>query len=118
MKSVKEILRIIEDEDFKVSEYYEDGELCGYEIMTWTDGIEINMVHFIDLRAHNYADGVTAENIQQELYDIYNEFDADDEAVAYWNAYKGLHKFGLTRILRELEDYEKTLEELCRKVSA
>ena len=76
------------------------------------------MIHFIDLRSWKYADGITAENIRQELWDIYNSFDADDETMIHWQGYKDLHAFGVSRIVHDFEAHDKKLESLWIKASA
>lgn len=109
MKTVEQILDILDDYGYTVHEYYENKELCGYEIEGWTDDLDINMVHFIDCRASNCIGGVTTENVRDEMQSILNRFDAEEETATHWNNYKGLYFFGMRRLLDDFENYESKL---------
>ena len=116
--SIKNLLAMIEDAGFTIHEYHEDGVLCGYEIETWTDDLGINMVEFLDCRASSYANGITPDNIIQELTDAYTCFDVDEQTVTHYHTYDGLRHAGIARIARDFEAYEKKLETLCIKAAS
>lgn len=113
MKTLSQILDTLRDHDFKVRKYYENGELCGYEVEGWTDDIGINMLHFIDCRCR--AEGVTAKNVAEELIDIVAGFDLQEETINHLNAYEDLRYFGLRRILDDMENYEARLTDAARE---
>ena len=118
MITVERILDIFDDHGYKVHGYEEGDELCGYEIETWTEALGINMVHFIDCRNQDYEGGsVTPEKIVEELRDIWNGFDANQEAVSHWEAYPELRGYGLRLLLEDMENYDSKLGDVVHDVT-
>ena len=117
MKTVEQILDILDEHGFTVHEYYEDKELCGYEIESWTDDLGINMLHLIDCRATSCVGGVTPENVRDELRSIYECFDAEEETAKHWDEHETLRYFGILRLLDDFENYESKLRAAVLAVS-
>lgn len=112
MAKLNDVLNILEDNDFRVMEYREGGDVCGYELERYTDDLGIDMLHFIDCRHAR----LTAETVAQELTDIYAAFDAQDETANHYNAYAQLRSAGLERILRDMEKHEEHLHDALYEI--
>ncbi len=106
MVSVQQVLDIIEEHDFRIFEYTECGKVCGYEIESWTDG-GCDMMHFIDLR--DYDSGDTAQNIADELFEIYMAFDVDEEIDLHRQDARYRAAFSVSESVIDFNDYDNRL---------
>lgn len=109
------VLEKLEEHDYIIHDYTEFhdkhkevGCLCGYDIETWTDA-GINMIHFIDCR--DYEDGVTAENVVDQLKQINAAFDVDDSIYNLMQSESARERFSYREIVEDLEAYEERLRE-------
>ena len=100
------MLNKLDDLNFNIHEYKENDKLCGYEMETWTDN-GINMIHFIDCR--DYEDGITAENVLDQLKQISVNFDVDDEVYKLMESERARKEFSYRDAVNDFEAYENRL---------
>lgn len=109
------ILELAEQHNFVLHEYEEQGIVCGYEMETWTDN-GVNMIHFIDCRMSSYPDGLTAQNVLEELKKISAYFDVDLQVDSHRESDRFRMAFSIRQALEDFEGYEARLTEFVRVV--
>ena len=102
------MLNKLDDLNFNITEYKENDKLCGYEMETWTDN-GIHMIHFIDCR--DYEDGITAENVLDQLKQISVNFDVDDEVYKLMEFERARKEFSYRDAVNDFEAYENRLHD-------
>lgn len=112
---IDKIIEIAEQHNFVLHEYEEHGVVCGYEMETWTDN-GVNMIHFIDCRNDSYPDGLTAQNILEEMKKISAYFDVDLEVDTYRESDRFRMAFSIQQALDDFKNYEARLTEFVRAV--
>ena len=115
-QKIQALLDVIEEHGFQYSADEEDGELCGYELESWTDG-GVDMPVYLDCRAHNYADGLTAENLADQVRQAYLSFDVDEEIDLHREMKDYRAAFSIHRSVEDFEGYEQTLKDLSEAVT-
>ena len=113
--TIDQIIQIAEDHDFTFYEYEENGVVCGYEVSGYTNG-GVNMLHFIDCRTNKYTDGLTTENVIEELKEISACFNVDEEIDVHRQDERYRNDFGIRESVNDFEQYEKRLTALVRDV--
>lgn len=114
---ISKIISIAEYYNFIFHEYKENGFLCGYEMETWTDG-GVNMIHFIDFRKGNYPDGLTPQNVLEELKKISAYFDPDEEVELHRQGDSYRKAFSIREAIDDFDAYNERLAEFVRAVQA
>lgn len=114
---ISQIINMAERYDYTFHEYEEKGVLCGYEMETWTDG-GVNMIHFIDCRESNYEDGLTAQNVLEELEAISGTFNVDHEIELHREGKDYCKAFTIRESLEDFEAYQERLTAFVRAVVA
>ena len=112
---ISRILEIAEQHNFVLHEYEEKGIVCGYEMETWTDN-GVNMIHFIDCRVSSHPDGLTAQNVLEELKQISAYFDVDLQIDVHREGDSFRKAFSIRQALDDFEAYEARLAEFVRAV--
>lgn len=107
------ILDKLSEYDYSMHEYTENDKLCGYEMETWTDN-GVNMIHFIDCR--DYADGVTAANVMDQLKQILSCFDVDEEIHTLMEDKSAREAFSYRQAVHDMEAYEDRLKDTVRTI--
>lgn len=106
--TLQAVLETIENHDFMLHPYKENGVLCGYEMEGWTDcGVDI--IHFIDCRDE---EGVTARNVIEEFKQIYVNFDADEEIDLHRKGEDYRNAFTIRQSLEDFDGYAERLKAL------
>ena len=100
------MLNKLDDLNFNITEYKENDKLCGYEMETWTDN-GINMIHFID--CCDYEDGITAENVLDQIKQISADFDVDYEVYKLMENERARREFSYRDAVNDFEAYENRL---------
>lgn len=100
------MLNKLDDLNFNITEVKENDKLCGYEMETWTDN-GINMIHFIDCR--DYEDGITAENVLDQIKQISANYDVDDEVYKLMEFERARKEFSYRDAVNDFEAYENRL---------
>ena len=114
---INQIISMAEHYSFTFHEYEENDILCGYEMETWTDG-GVNMIHFIDCRESSYPDGLTAQNVLEELKEISAHFDVAEELELHRQGDSYRNAFSIREGLEDFEAYAERLTEFVRAVQA
>ena len=76
------------------------------------------MIHFIDCRESSYPDGLTAQNILEELKKISAHFDLDEELDLHRQGGSYRKAFSIRDGLEDFETYAERLTEFLRAVQA
>ena len=111
MKTLHQIIERIEDNEIQVSNYKEDGKLCGYELNTYTN-LGVNQIVFLDFRDAELNPKKPSDFIKV-LDNYIDEIDIDEEI----DMHRQDDRFKQTFSIREsLEDFEKWKNDLSNLI--
>lgn len=97
-----------------IDEYKEDGELCGYEINTYTNG-GVNMIIFLDFRDSEY-DPKNPTHFLKVFEDRIESIDIDEEIVLHREMKNYTDNFTLSESLEDFNDWRDSLNKLIEKL--
>ena len=109
-QKIQRVIEVIEQHDFAVHndpECYDDNY---WEMETWTDG-GVDMIECIDCR--DYPDGITAENIIDQINQISANFDVDEEIRIHREGADYCRAFTCRQSVEDFEAYQKRLQYLA-----
>ncbi len=109
---IQKILDIIEAHGFAVTLYEENGVVCGAEIEDWTT-CGVDMIHFIDLRGKDINN---PEDWEDEISDIYDNFDVDEEIDRHRESDEYRKAFAISASVRDFEAWEERLGKFANDV--
>lgn len=108
-KIKNKIVETLENFNFSVTYFGQNGVDFGFEMETWTDG-GVNMIH--NIMFDNFMDLFDIDKISEELYELYQNFSVDEEIDLYRQGEDYKQHFTIRDSLEDFEDYEKRLEDL------
>ena len=107
MKTLNQIIDIIENKGISIDEYKEENKLCGYELDTYTSG-GVNQIIFLDFR-YSELSADNAGDFLKVLNDRIKSIDTDEEIEI--NRQNQNYKDNFT-LRQSLDDFEAWKEEL------
>lgn len=114
MKAITGKLERIIDAINSITEYEENGNLCGYEIETYTGG-GVNQIIFLDFR-DTEKDPKNADDFINVLEDRINSIDIDEEIELNRHDSTYREHFTLRESLKDFEEWQKELKNLVKKL--
>lgn len=114
MKTTEQILDIIESKGIGIYEYEEDGNLCGYELNTYTGG-GVNQTIFLDFR-DNSKDPKNGKDFLSVFEDRVNDIDIEDEIEVNRQDKSYRNAFTLRESLNDFESWKEDLVELVNEL--
>lgn len=111
--TLESIINTIE-EHHSIDEYEEDGELCGYEINTYTSG-GVNMIIFLDFRNSEY-NPKNPTHFLKVFEDRIESIDINEEIVLHREMKDYTNNFTLSESLEDFNDWRDDLNKLIEKL--
>ena len=113
MKTLQQIFDKIEEAEISIYNYSENGELCGYELNTYTQG-GVNQIVFLDFRntemnPENAQDFLTVYNERVNSIEIDEEIELNRQMKGYKDA------FSLSESVQDFEEWKEKLENIFSK---
>lgn len=105
-QKIDKVIEVIEAHEFSVS----TSDDRYWEMETWTDG-GVDMIHLIDFR--DYLDGITAENIIDQINQISADFNVDEEIDLHRQRKDYCAAFTCSQSVKDFEDYQECLQRLA-----
>lgn len=100
--------RLLEEHGFQHDRYEEDGVCVGIEFEDWTPG-GVDMIYLIDGR---HKDMTEKAWWRSEIYEIYDNFDVDEEIDTHRQDEKYRNNFTIRQSLEDFERFEEKLKKL------
>ena len=114
MKTLEQIFDIIEKHKISISEYKENGNLCGYELSTYTDG-GVNEIIFLDFR-EEHQDPKNASDFIEEFESWLNCETIDEKIDIYRQDKSYRDAFTIKQSLKDFKNFDKNLRKLLKKL--
>lgn len=109
---MEKIIQFLESQNIQVSEYKENGVLCGYELNTYTnDGV--NMIVFLDFRDEN-MDPLNRIDFIKEFEQYINDFDIDEKIMLTRQDKSYVEKFSLSKSLKDFKSWKKEMKTIIK----
>ena len=111
---MKNIIDKIETADIQVYKYEEKGQLCGYDLKTYTkDGLNQNI--FVDFRQTN-KDPNNPDDFKELFLEYVNSIDVDEEIELNRQDKRYKEAFTLTQALKDVKRWKKDLKKLANSL--
>lgn len=117
VKTIDQIIEIIENDGIKIDKYEEDGKHCGYELNTYSDD-GVNLIVFLDFR--DFKENGNVNNVNDfinEFNSYMNDFDIDNTIIMYREDPSYKATFTLSQSLKDLNSWKKDMLNLIKKIS-
>lgn len=110
IKTIEDIIEILENNDIQIYKYVEEEKLCGYELNTYTNG-GVNMIIFLDFRDStlNPENPIDFINVWNEYFE---GFDIDDEVLIHRQDEYYVRAFSLTESINDFRDWVINFENI------
>ena len=104
----------IETAEIQVHKYEEEGQLCGYELNTYTQG-GLNQIVFVDFRQTN-KDANNPDDFKELFLERVKSIDVEEE-IELNRQDKGYREaFTLTQALKDVKRWKKGLKKLAKSL--
>jgi len=114
MKTIEQILTIIENEEINVYNYKEKGVLCGYELNTYTP-CGVNEIIFLDFRSEGKS-AINPNDFIEEFENYMKHYTIDERIQNNMQNEKYREDFTLKQSLKDFEKWEKRILNLIKKL--
>lgn len=114
MKTIEQVLEIIENEEINVYKYEEEGILCGYELNTYTPA-GVNEIIFLDFRDED-KNPIDTNDFIKEFEDYMRDYPIDKRIANNRYDANYVADFTLKQSLKDFEKWEKRILKLIKKL--
>lgn len=113
MKTIEQLKDIIENNEISISNYKENGILCGYELNAYTNK-GVNEILFLDFRDEN-KDPNNPKDFIQEFEDYINYEKVDDRVHRNMQDKKYREDFTIKQSLKDFTKFDKKLKRILKE---
>ena len=114
MKRLKQVFETIELQDITISDYKEEGKLCGYELNTYSKG-GVNQIVFLDFR-----DGGNPKKVKDfisEFKSYVKSIDVEEQVDLHRQDVRYKEAFTLKQSLKDFKSWKKDLKVLVSNIN-